>query len=86
VTAPTPTETPEDQAERDFHKRNHKLCAVQAMAAKYGLARLTLCGKVMTGPQRATGGRSRLQPCPLCFEIVAEHRASCPACQQAGWT
>lgn len=56
----------------------HKLCYLQAVAARLGMQRVTLCGKVKTGKQ--TPGGQNLPPCPLCYSLVAEHLATCPAC------
>lgn len=71
----------QDQQQRQRAARvRHRLCVIQAMAARYGLPRVTLCGKVKTGPQRDGTASTNLPPCPMCHTVEAEHRATCPAC------
>jgi hypothetical protein len=72
------------QERRERERRTHKLCYLQALAARYGQHRVTLCGKVHTGPRRRSSPPP--PPCPMCFEVVAEHRATCEACIAHGWT
>ena len=78
-----PVETPQEQ-DQDHLRRRHKRCVTQRLAAYYGQARVTLCGKVMTGPVGSSG--EPLTPCPICFELYADHVATCPACKEVKGT
>lgn len=79
-----PAETPETTSTR-VPRLTHKLCARQAVNARLGLPRVFLCGHRKDGPRAASKGTGHV-PCPMCWDVVREHRAACPDCQAAGWT
>lgn len=78
-----PAEQDQQQRQR-VPKLRHKLCYIQALAAHYEQPRIALCGKVFTGTHKSDPQRRTY--CPMCMDALAAHRATCGACQQAGWT